>query len=408
MTITDHTLTGRGTQLGFTTERAALVDALTTVGLAVPKRPVVPLLGGVLLRARDDHLTVSATDYDTTITVPLSGTVRSAGILLVDHAELVRLLGALVKGTRKRDADMLPVTVRTLDDDTPVVDLAGYTVPVTAYAAEDYPAIPDVVSAIAQVDREAFTRDVARIMVAVGKDDVLPALTCINLETTPGTVTMAATDRYRLAVASLPAVSLAHSAKDVSALVPGEVVAATARRFTGDQVRIGFDSMCNPDTVSFVCGDITMSVRTICGDFPTYRILIPSEAAATVQFDRAELLAATRRAAAVLDAKHPEFKRVAVTVTRESVSVAPVLDQHTDAVAAPEQSATVNGITDTARFLFNPAYLADALDSFAGDTVTLHTHSSIARPVLFTDDADGLANVTAFKHVVVPMYEPRT
>jgi DNA polymerase III subunit beta len=119
---------------------------------------------------------ISATDYDTTVTVRVLGTVRTAGTLLLDHSEIAKLLGALVKGIRKRDADALPVTVRTLDDGTPVVDLGGYTMPVTAYATEDYPAIPDVAPTLAQVERDAFTSEVTRVMVAVGKDAVLRML----------------------------------------------------------------------------------------------------------------------------------------------------------------------------------------------------------------------------------------
>src|SRR5207302_3210674 len=134
-------------------------------------RPPLPILGGALLRARDGRLTISATDYETVVTVRVPGTVQTAGTLLVDHGELTRLLGALVKGSRKRDADALPVTVRTLDDGTPVVDLAGYTMPVTSFPAVDYPTIPEAAPPVAHVERERFTQEMARVMVAVGTDD---------------------------------------------------------------------------------------------------------------------------------------------------------------------------------------------------------------------------------------------
>ncbi|MPZ79663.1 MAG: DNA polymerase III subunit beta [Actinophytocola sp.] len=414
MTITADTPTAAGTprtapaaELGFTTDRATLADALTTVGLAVSKHPVVPVLGGALLQARDGHLTISATDYETTVTVRLPGTVQTAGALLVDHGEITKLIGALVKGTRKRDADALPVTVRATDDGTPVVDLGGYTMPVTGYPTEDYPAIPDAAPTLAQVDRETFTRDMARVMVAVGKDDTLPMVTGVNLEIAPSTVTLAATDRYRLAVASLPAVSVARAVRTTSALVPGQLVAPMVKRFTDDRVRVGLDHVTSPSVVSFTCGDVTMSVRTLCAEFPRYRQLIPDAAAGTVQTDRAALLATARRAAAVLDAKRQASGQVAVTITGESVSVAPVLDDHADAVTAPEQPALVDGVTDTETFRFNPAHLADALNSFTGDTVTLHTQASVNRPVLLTDAADALTDGGAFRHLIMPVRAPQ-
>lgn len=411
MTITtDRPATVRtvsAARLSFTTDRAALADALTTVGLVVPKRPPLPILGGVLLQARKGHLTVSATDYETAVTVRVPGAVQTAGTVLVDHSELARLLGALVKGSRKRDADALPVTVRTLDDGTAVVDLAGYTMPVTSFPAADYPTIPDAAPPVASVERERFTQEMARVMIAVGTDDTVPMLTGVNFKITADAVTLAATDRYRLAIAPLPATSTGRTMQTASALVPGHLVAPVVKRFGGDRVHLGFDDAASPSVVSLACGDVTVSVRTLDAEMPPYQTFIPETAAGIVQTGRAALLAATRRAAAVLDAKRDRDGHIVLTVTRESLSVAPVIGHHADVVAAPEQAATVDGITDTAAFWFKPAYLTDALTSFTGETVTLHTQTTVTRPVLLTDTPDGINDRTAFCHVIVPVRAPQ-
>ena len=71
-------------------------------------------------------------------------------------------------------------------------------------------------------------------------------------------------------------------------------------------------------------------------------------------------------------------------------------------MSAPAQPATVAGITDAEQFWFMPAFLVDALNSFTGDTVTLHTQANPTRPVLFTDTPDGLTDGTAFRHLLMP------
>ena len=411
MTITADiptaTPTASAAQLSFTTDRATLADALTTVGLAVPKRPPLPILGGALLQAGDGRLTISATDYETAVTVRVPGTVRTAGTVLVDHGELTRLLGALVKGSRKRDADALPVTVRTLDDGTPVVDLGGYTMPVTSFPASDYPTIPDAVPPVASIEREQFAREVARVMIAVGTDVTMPLVTGIHMEITRGAVTLAGTDRYRLAVAPLPATPTGRAVQSASALVAGDQVAPVVKRFTGDRVHLGLDDASRPSVVSLACGDVTVSVRTLDAAIPPYQTLIPETAAGTVETGRAALLEATRRAAAVLEAKRDRDGHIVLTVTGESVSVAPVLGHHADAVAAPQQPATVDGITDTEAFWFTPAYLVDALTSFTGEMVTLHTQTTVTRPVLLTDTPDGITDRAAFRHVIMPVRPPQ-
>ncbi|UJW32617.1 DNA polymerase III subunit beta [Saccharothrix sp. AJ9571] len=392
-------------RLAFTTTRATLVDALTTVGLAVLKRPAVPLLGGALLQAANGQFTVSATDHDAAVTVRVPGTVHTGGTLLLDHAEITKLLGALVKGARKRDADALPLTVRTLDDGTPVVELGGYTMPVTAYPVEDYPPIQAPAPTLAQVDRAALARDLARVMVAVGNEPTIPMLAGINLEIEPGTVTLAGTDRYRLAVAPIAAVSSAHAAASARALVPGSVFAAVVKRFTGDRVRIGLDNPDDPATVALTCETVTVSLRTLTHQFPPYRQLIPETVAGLVHTDRAALLAATRRAAAVLDAKKQAGHPVGLTISGDSVSVTPLVNDHADAVTAPVQEATVAGITDGTLIRFHPTYLADALGSFTGDSVTLHVQANTNRPVLLTDPADGRSDPAAFLHLLMPIRE---
>ncbi|MGC7093970.1 DNA polymerase III subunit beta [Amycolatopsis lurida] len=404
------TLTSRipAARLAFTTTRATLADALTTVGLAVPKRPAVPALGGVLLQAADGRLTLSATDHETAVTVEVPGTSHTDGALLLDHGEFAKLLGALVKGTSKRDADALPLTMRTRDDGTPVVELGGYTMPVTAYSLQDYPAVTAAAPTVAHVERAAFAADLARVMVAVSTDPLFPAFTGVHLDIKPGAVTLAGTDRYRLAVAPLAAVSSAQPAENAQALVPGRAVAAVVKRFTGDRVRIGLDNPANPGTVSLTCDGVTVSVRTLTGPFPPYATLLPASTPGRVQTDRAALLAATRRAAAVLDAKRQGDRPVGLTITGDAVSVAPLVDEHADAVAAPTHEATVAGITGTHLIRFNPAYLADALASFTGDTITLHTEASVNRPVLLTDAADGLTDPTAFLHLLMPLRAPAT
>jgi DNA polymerase III sliding clamp (beta) subunit (PCNA family) len=48
----------------FTVERDALAEAVTWVARALPTRPVVAVLGGLLLRAADDGLILSCFDYE--------------------------------------------------------------------------------------------------------------------------------------------------------------------------------------------------------------------------------------------------------------------------------------------------------------------------------------------------------
>ena len=380
------------------TDRATLVHALTTVGMGVARRPVVPALGGVLLDGRDGHLTVTTTDYETVVSVRVPDVVRSPGRLLIDYAEATKLLAALVKGTRKRDADAMPVTVRTTVDGAAVFELGGYTMPVTTYPAEEFPTLPEIPPTMVEVDRERFATDAARVLVAVGTDDTLPMLTGVQMQTAPGALTLAGTDRFRLAVAEVPATTAA--AEDRSVSFPGRVLSAVLKHCTADRVRLGVDAA--GDWVSLSCGALTVLTRPVEAPLPDYERLLP-EVAVTARADRATFTRAVIRATAVVEAKkHTRDDRaaaqVAVTVDPGgAISVAPVLGEHADAVTAPDHPAEVNGATDTVRVLFTASYLRDAVNSLDGDTLTLHL-ATVTRPVVFT-----AADAPGYRHLVMPV-----
>ena len=53
------------------------------------------------------------------------------------------------------------------------------------------------------IGADAFASAIHQVAIAAGKDDTLPALTGIRMEINEDTLTMVATDRYRLAVREL-------------------------------------------------------------------------------------------------------------------------------------------------------------------------------------------------------------
>lgn len=396
---------GDAARLTFTTHRAALVDALAMVALAVPKRPVTPALGGVLLEVHGRDLTVSATDLDTTVSVALASTAAVPGRIVVDHAELTKLLGALVKGTCKRVADPLPVTIRA-NQDTAIVDLDGYSVPVRCYSFKYYPTSITTPPTVAQVNWGVFVSETTRVLTATSDDVTLPMFTAVNFDIAPESITVAATDRYRLAVAQMPATPGARAVHAQGALVSGPVLTGLIKRGRGDCVRIGVDEADHPDVVSFTCAGVTVATRTVQAEFPKYARLLPTKAAGSVQTGRRALLTATRRAMAVLDAKRERGGYLDVCVSESAVSVVPVLAEHVDHVSIPAHAAVATGSAEGAHYRFKGAYLADALDSFTGDTVTLHLEDGEVRPVLLTDDPGGISDPAAFRHLLMPVRLP--
>ncbi|WP_396231016.1 hypothetical protein, partial [Frankia sp. EI5c] len=380
--------------------RGQLADALALVAHAIPTSTYRRHLSGVLLTGEDDGtFIVSAYDDTLALSVRLPDVALAPGRLVCDHRELTRLLRAVATGDKRRDAAALPVTLEGADPATPTLSAAGFTVPVTASHPADYPPLPSPPPARLAVDGGALSAALARVTPALGRDDLLPILTGVNLRHEPGgLLRLATTDRYRLAVAAIGTVG------DLDAPLPEVTIPGTvhkiAARWVGGQVRIGVGLSAaggaQPDLVSLIGGDLTVVARTISGTFPSYQRLLPQETACTVVVDRARLHAQVRRVAALLTARTTQTWAT-VTVHPGAIVVAPWFSDRPEQVTAPEIPAEVTGLHPPGHRVFKPSYLLDAIDSFTSPTITLYLPADVAKPVLLTATPDELADPAVFR-----------
>lgn len=386
----------------FTLTRADLVDALSTVGAAVPKRPPLPCMAGVLLESNGPDLLVSGYDYATSVTVRIPDAVENPGRMLVSHSELSKLLKALVKGLGKREADGLPVTVWNEGDQYAAVELADSTIPMELYPVDDYPTLPAAPPEFARVDGAQFAHETRRVLRAASGDDTLPMLTGMKIDITHDGLELAATDRYRLAVGHLPGDIHADAAPEHGALIDGASLSTLLPKLRGAHVRVGYGPGESDDLVSLESGPVTIVTRLHNrGEFMNYRDYLPTDAPTTVTVDRAALLTQIQRASAVLAAKGHKAQPVALTVDTETLRVAPYLGREAGQVRTRALPATITGHGAGTVIGLRPQFFTDAVESFRGETLTLHIRA-YDKPVLITDTPDGLSDHTEFRHLVMP------
>ena len=80
-----------------------------------------------------------------------------------------------------------------------------------------------------------FAQAVAQVVTAAGREDTLPVLTGVRVEIEGTTISLLATDRYRLAVRELEWNPQSPDAS-AAALVPARVLAETAKAMTGTDI----------------------------------------------------------------------------------------------------------------------------------------------------------------------------
>ncbi|HYZ54104.1 MAG TPA: DNA polymerase III subunit beta [Streptosporangiaceae bacterium] len=316
----------------FQVERDALADAVAWVSRALPGRPVIPVLSGLLLTAADG-LTLSCFDYEVSARVQVDAKVVEPGVVLVPG----RLLAEIT-----RSLPSLPVEFA---DDPEGVSLtcgsASFTL--VTLPVEDYPDLPGLPQAAGTVDGGALAAAIGQVAPAASRDDTLPLLTGVNIEVNGKTMTLAATDRYRLAVRDLrwnpvrpgitgaflvPARTLADAAKTMSAGTPVTIKLRSDGGLGGTsgdgEDEAGGDrgrGAARPDgaagagepagagaadaMIGFETGGRRLTTRLIAGEFIRYRSRFPSDFGCRADMPAGQFAEAVRRVSLVAERGSP-------------------------------------------------------------------------------------------------------
>jgi len=377
-------------------ERDALADAVVWTARSLPARPPMQVLLGLLLEVGDHGLEVSGFDYEVSSRVRLDATGDEPGRVLVPG----RLLSDIVRSLPAQPVDLRVEGTRVVLTCGP----ARFTLP--TLPVEDYPALPAMPATAGTLGSDVFAAAVAQIALAAGRDDTLPVLTGVRFEIEGDTLTLAATDRYRLAVRTLPW-RPADPGISTTALVPARTLSETARALTaGPEVTLALSpssgsGAASEGMIGFEGAGRRTTSRLLEGEFPKYRSLLPTESSAVAEVATGPFVDAVKRVALVAARNAP---------VRLGFSVDGVVLEAggaDDAQASEQLECGWEGPAgEPFSIAFNPQYLLDGLGAVDSDTTTL-SFTGPTRPAVLTGkrDADAAqgSSVAAYRYLLMPV-----
>jgi DNA polymerase-3 subunit beta len=425
---------GRG--MKFTVERDGLAEAVSWVARALPARAVLPVLTGLLLSAgqedRQDQqngsgfLSLSCFDYEVSARVRVRAEVAEPGTVLVPG----RLLVEIVRSLPQHPVDFAN------DPDGVSVTCGDAAFTLTPLPLGEYPELPELPQLAGVADGGALAAAIAQVTPAASRDDTLPMLTAVNVELDGTTMTLAATDRYRLAVRDLewsPAPGIADKGR-ISFLVPARTLSEAARMMShGDALRVLLSpggttprtprgAPDGPGIVSgapspggttphsasgaaeamigFESGERHLTARLLAGEFVRYRSRFPEEFGCTADLPADAFAEAVRRVALVAERGTPV--QLSFAPGRVTVGAA------TQGQARARETVAADFTGDEPSIAFSPQYLLDGVVA----ATTTHPDESVsevaqvrlrftgpAKPAVITP-APGTGS--DFRYLVVP------
>jgi DNA polymerase III subunit beta len=379
-------------------ERDVLAEAVQWAARSLPVRPSVPILAGLLVRADAESVTFSSFDYETSARISVPAMVADEGEALISG----RLLADI-----SRSLPAKPVDISA--DDTRMELICGsarftlQTLPVG-----DYPNLPSMPAETGTVRSDAFAAAVSQVVVAAGRDELLPVFTGVRVEIEGELISLLATDRYRMALKEL-SWNPGSAQVSATALVPARVLSETAKSMTtGEEITLSLGrSGVGEGIIGFAshgaAGERETTTRLLDGEFPKVRHIMNTAASMNVRVATADAIAAAKRVALV--AERNTSLRMLIgdgMITLEAATG----DQ---AQASEAIEATVDQSAGDAPVVaagFNPSYLLDALNAFDTPYVNF-AFTAPSKPCQLTGVAelDGEPR-TDYRHVIMLMRLP--
>lgn len=341
-----------------------LLSGLAIVGRAVASRAQLPILSHILIEAKTDGLTLSATDLEIGMKVRVPAKVEKEGKVAVPAKMFEEFLSSLNPGKINLE----------LKGESLSVSSPGYSGKFQTIGAEEFPAITPIVpeAEICRIDPKVLAHSVAQVVFASAKDSLRPVLTGVLWEVGKKKVRLVATDGFRLAVEEI---STETNVDQLSLLVPSRVVMEVVRLAGETPISIGHLKESNQ--ISFVIGETQIVSQLLSGNFPDYQKILPSEFETEITFAKDELLQAVK-AAHIFARDNSNMVRWQV----EEGKVVLLSSSPERGECRIEVSVTLSG--EPLEIIFNAKYVLDYLSIVEGDIVSLGMGTKLS-PGLFRD-----------------------
>lgn len=284
---------------------------LSLVSRAVPSRPTHPVLANVLLEADEQTGKVGLTAFDLSLGIQtkFDAQVEESGDMTLPAKLLNDIVSRLANGEITLDDDA-GEAIATLKSTSGEYKVRGM-------GTEEFPELPVVEDGdVTHIPAAALLEGLRGSLFAASTDETKQVLMGVHLIVKKDNLEFAATDGHRLAVVEIiqqdaDSVDVPETQSEIAPLevtVPARALRELERmigmRHAAEEVAL----YISQGQIVFVLASQRLTSRTLEGQYPDYRQLIPQEFSRQVTLDRRQVISALERIAVLTDQKNSLVK----------------------------------------------------------------------------------------------------
>ncbi|MFH0829493.1 MAG: DNA polymerase III subunit beta [Candidatus Kerfeldbacteria bacterium] len=340
-----------------------LLAGLSLVSRIASKNLTLPILGNVLLKTENGALSLCATNLEVGVVTRVRGKISEDGAITVNARLLAEFVGLLENDRIELETDGAQLRV--------VGETSKTTI--RGMSADDFPIIPTVPREKGvKISATNLRAGLEQVLFAAAQDATRPEISGTFVSVTGNTMTLAATDSYRLAERHL---SIEGRPAELVTIIPTRALFELARTLpTEGEV----EAFIGDTQALFVSGSAELTTRLVEGKYPDYGQIIPKTTRTDAHIATDSFIKVVKTASLFVRTGINDISitldpdRKAVTVSAANAE----LGEHQGSVPAK-----IHG--DAASIVFNYRYLLDGLAAMSGaETVSLGVSDSASPGIL--------------------------
>lgn len=355
-----------------------LEEALNKADKIAGKNITLPVLSGLYFDARQNSLSIKATNLDLGISINLPVKVSEPGIVVVP----AHIISSFISSLSKDKNIIIGTKNQVLEIKTSATKTSINTLP-----SEDFPVIPEI------DDDKAFlipSRDLIfglrSVIYAAAVGSIKPELSSISITHEGEFLVFAATDSFRLAEKKIRIKKAPHF-KQV--LIPQKNAAEIIKIFDKGEEDVSIS--IEEHQMALRSQNIYLTSRIIEGTFPDYRQIIPKETTSKVVLLKQDMVNSLKTSLIFSDT----FNQLTLKISPKAKS----FEIESKNVTIGENIHSVEAVLEGSDISINVnhRYFTDCFQSITTDSISLNFGGQ-AKPIVIQGVGD-----TSFLYLVMPM-----
>jgi len=354
----------------FIVSTSTLLKQLQAVNGASSSSTVLPILENFLFEIKENILTISATDLQTSMTTSLPVESKEEGKIAIPSKILLETLKTLPDQ---------PIAF-TIDDNTFAIEISAGDgkYKLSGENGEDFPKIPVVENASSvNLPASVLAEAINKTIFAVSNDELRPAMTGVYCQLTPQHLTFVSTDAHKLVRYRRMDAKADSSA---SFILPKKALTLLKSSLPSDDMNVSVEY--NSTSAFFRFGNINLICRLIDERYPDYEAVIPQNNTNKLTLDRSLFLNSLRR---VVIFANKTTHQVRLKITGSELNIS---SEDIDFSNEAHERLSCQYDGDDMEIGFNAKFLIEMLTNLSGEEVTIEMSTPNRAGLLFPQTND--------------------